>query len=139
MKIFVYWSSLFFLMLITGVFWGTWFTLTRSIEMFSPDEFTHIGKVIIANVALAIRIIMPSGIVLTIWSLWLCIQKQSTGYYTGVLSLVLLIATLLITVLILVPDGTLPYPGGWNRIELVVEDINAEVDNLKKQGASFPQ
>ena len=21
------------------------------------------------------------------------------------------------------PDGTLPYPGGWNRIELVVEDL----------------
>src|SRR5688500_19196065 len=21
------------------------------------------------------------------------------------------------------PDGTLPFPGGWNRIELVVEDL----------------
>ena len=38
-------------MLITGVFWGTWFTLTRSIESFSSEEFVHIGKVIIANVA----------------------------------------------------------------------------------------
>jgi catechol 2,3-dioxygenase-like lactoylglutathione lyase family enzyme len=23
------------------------------------------------------------------------------------------------------PDGTLPFPGGWNRIELLVEDLNA--------------
>ena len=35
------------------------------------------------------------------------------------------------------PDGTLPFPGGWNRIELVVEDINAEVAKLKKQGLHF--
>ena len=35
------------------------------------------------------------------------------------------------------PDGTLPYPGGWNRIELLVEDLNAEVDRLKKQGLHF--
>jgi catechol 2,3-dioxygenase-like lactoylglutathione lyase family enzyme len=35
------------------------------------------------------------------------------------------------------PDGTLPFPGGWNRIELVVDDINAEVAKLKKQGLHF--
>jgi hypothetical protein len=31
--------ALFLLALVTGVFWGTWFTLTRSIETFSPAEF----------------------------------------------------------------------------------------------------
>jgi catechol 2,3-dioxygenase-like lactoylglutathione lyase family enzyme len=35
------------------------------------------------------------------------------------------------------PDGTLPFPGGWNRIELIVEDLNAEVAKLKKQGLHF--
>lgn len=35
------------------------------------------------------------------------------------------------------PDGTLPFPGGWNRIELVVEDLNSEVAKLKKQGLNF--
>jgi len=35
------------------------------------------------------------------------------------------------------PDGTLPFPGGWNRIELVVEDINAEVARLKGLGLHF--
>ena len=84
----VYLVSLFFLMLITGVFWGTWFTLTRSIESFSPYEFTHIGKVIIANVAAPMRLIMPSGILLILLSLWLCKQKKTTGFYMGVLSLI---------------------------------------------------
>src|ERR1044071_5360943 len=35
------------------------------------------------------------------------------------------------------PDGTLPYPGGWNRIELVVENLPAEVNRLKAEGLHF--
>lgn len=35
------------------------------------------------------------------------------------------------------PDGAVPKPGGWNRIELVVDDIHAEVDRLKAAGVSF--
>jgi predicted enzyme related to lactoylglutathione lyase len=35
------------------------------------------------------------------------------------------------------PDGTLPVPGGWNRIELVVEDLAAEVEKLKVKGLQF--
>jgi len=103
MRKLIYLVSLFFLLLITGVFWGTWFTLTRSIESFSPDEFAHIGRVIIDNVAIPMRIIMPTGILLVIWSLWISKQKNGMGFYMGVLSLILIIATLLITVLVLVP------------------------------------
>src|SRR5437763_1156921 len=35
------------------------------------------------------------------------------------------------------PDGTLPKPGGWNRIQLEVTDIAAVVKELRDQGASF--
>lgn len=35
------------------------------------------------------------------------------------------------------PDGTLPFPGGWNRIELVVEDLASTVDKLKANGLHF--
>jgi len=35
------------------------------------------------------------------------------------------------------PDGTLPVPGGWNRFQIVVSDINAEVARLKAQGLKF--
>jgi uncharacterized membrane protein len=100
---FVYFSGLFLLMLITGVFWGTWFTLTRSIEEFSAEEFVHIGKVIIANVALPMRIIMPAGILLMMASLWLFNRKKSPAYYLGWASLLSIIAVLLITLLVLVP------------------------------------
>ena len=35
------------------------------------------------------------------------------------------------------PDGTLPFPGGWNRIELVVEDLASRVAKLKADGLHF--
>ena len=35
------------------------------------------------------------------------------------------------------PDGRKPAPGGWNRIQLEVEDIAAKVDTLRKAGAHF--
>ena len=35
------------------------------------------------------------------------------------------------------PDGAKPGPGGWNRIHLIVEDIEAEVARLRAAGAAF--
>ncbi len=35
------------------------------------------------------------------------------------------------------PDGTKPRPGGWNRIHLVVDDIDAEVARLRGAGTPF--
>jgi catechol 2,3-dioxygenase-like lactoylglutathione lyase family enzyme len=35
------------------------------------------------------------------------------------------------------PDGRQPEPGGWNRIHLIVDDIDAEVERLRAAGVSF--
>jgi catechol 2,3-dioxygenase-like lactoylglutathione lyase family enzyme len=35
------------------------------------------------------------------------------------------------------PDGARPGPGGWNRLHLIVDDIDAEVARLRNVGASF--
>jgi len=35
------------------------------------------------------------------------------------------------------PDGRIPRPGGWNRIQLAVEDLDAIVDRLKAAGVIF--
>jgi catechol 2,3-dioxygenase-like lactoylglutathione lyase family enzyme len=34
-------------------------------------------------------------------------------------------------------DGDVPAPGGWNRIHLIVADIEAEIDRLAEAGARF--
>lgn len=35
------------------------------------------------------------------------------------------------------PDGEIPRPGGWNRIQLQVSDLEAEVKKLKGRNAKF--
>jgi catechol 2,3-dioxygenase-like lactoylglutathione lyase family enzyme len=35
------------------------------------------------------------------------------------------------------PDGAVPGPGGWNRIHLIVSDIDGEVARLRSEGVSF--
>src|SRR4051812_43257984 len=35
------------------------------------------------------------------------------------------------------PDGRVPAPGGWNRIHLLVDDIDAEVARLTAAGVPF--
>ena len=35
------------------------------------------------------------------------------------------------------PDGRQPEPGGWNRIHLLVDDLEAEVGRLRDAGLTF--
>jgi catechol 2,3-dioxygenase-like lactoylglutathione lyase family enzyme len=35
------------------------------------------------------------------------------------------------------PDGRQPVPGGWNRVQFVVDDIEAEVGRLRTAGLTF--
>jgi predicted enzyme related to lactoylglutathione lyase len=35
------------------------------------------------------------------------------------------------------PDGRTPVPGGWNRMNLVVDDLDAEVSRLRAAGVTF--
>jgi catechol 2,3-dioxygenase-like lactoylglutathione lyase family enzyme len=35
------------------------------------------------------------------------------------------------------PDGEQPCPGGWNRIHLIVADIDAEIARLRAEGVPF--
>ena len=35
------------------------------------------------------------------------------------------------------PDGRHPQPGGWNRIQIEVSNLEREVEALREAGASF--
>jgi catechol 2,3-dioxygenase-like lactoylglutathione lyase family enzyme len=35
------------------------------------------------------------------------------------------------------PDGRMPEPGGWNRFQIEVADLEAEVEALRAAGATF--
>jgi uncharacterized membrane protein len=95
--------SLILSALVMGVFWGTWFTLTRSIHNFSAAEFIHIGKTIIGNVAIPMSIIMPLTLLCMLIAILLSRRVNIFSFYLYSLSFVLMIATLIITVAVEVP------------------------------------
>ena len=35
------------------------------------------------------------------------------------------------------PDGRMPAPGGWNRIQIAVDDLAATIERLRQGGARF--
>ena len=93
----------FLLLLVTGLFWGTWFSLSQSIEDFSAAEFMHIGMTIIKNVAFPMSIILPLCIFSIFLSAWWYPFKKSTGFYYTVASLLFSLITLLVTLVVEVP------------------------------------
>lgn len=91
------------LVLITGIFWGTWFSLSRTMNSLSPEIFIIIGKEIMRNVAVTMSLIMPASIVglviLLIWS-W---KIKSVYFYCMAAALILFIVVLIITLAVEVP------------------------------------
>jgi uncharacterized membrane protein len=98
----LYCICLILVMLVTGVFWGTWFTLTRSLSDFPADNFIRIGKTIIANVGLPMSILMPATLIML---LWICIAtwRIRPSFYFCLACLILMVVTLIITVAVEVP------------------------------------
>ena len=96
-------ASLMLASLVMGVFWGTWFTLTRSIPDFSASEFIHIGKTIIANVGFPMAIIMPLTLLSMLIAIVLSRRINRASFYLYIISFLLMILTLVITVAIEVP------------------------------------
>jgi uncharacterized membrane protein len=91
------------LVLVTGVFWGTWFSLSRTMFELSPEIFIIIGKEIIKNVALPMSIIMPAsviGLLILLAGSW---RTKSLYFYCVLTALILFIVALIITVGIEVP------------------------------------
>jgi uncharacterized membrane protein len=48
--------------LIAGVFWGTWFSLSRSIASITPATFLEVGHTMIANLGGPMSVLMPAAI-----------------------------------------------------------------------------
>src|SRR5262245_57616887 len=84
--------------LVMGVFWGTWFTLTRSLHVFSASEFIHIGKTIISNVAVPMRILMPFTLLMMLVVVWLSRSADRRSFYFYTASFILMVVSLIITV-----------------------------------------
>jgi hypothetical protein len=94
--------SILLFSLVMGVFWGTWFSLSRTIDSISAPTFLETGKQFIGNLAWPMRILMPLSLGSTLPVL-LFLPRRSTPFYLTLVGLLLMILATVITVTIEVP------------------------------------
>ncbi len=118
--------------LVMGVFWGTWFTLTRSLDTFEAPAFLQIGQTIIANVAWPMRILMPTTLLLMIGSLITHPTRRSRSFSLLITGFVLMVVTLMITLLVEVPIDNMiavwtvdTIPSDWKDARLTWDRFHA--------------
>lgn len=111
------------LTLVTGVFWGTWFSLSRTMHTLPQETFVVIGKQIMQNVALGMSIMMPLGIAGLITLLLMAGRRKKAHFYWLLSALTFFVLALAITLLIEVPiDNQIRtwtpenVPGDWQAI-----------------------
>jgi uncharacterized membrane protein len=91
------------LVLVAGVFWGTWFSLSRTMHELPAEMFLTIGKEIMKNVALTMSIIMPASILCLLILLIRSWKTKTIYFYCILAALILFVIALIITVGIEVP------------------------------------
>jgi uncharacterized membrane protein len=96
--------TLLLFFLVTGVFWGTWFSLSRSMASITPGTFLEVGRLMIANLGGPMSVLMPAAL---LSALVLCVLllrgRQARANVFASAAFVLMIIALVITLAVNVP------------------------------------
>jgi uncharacterized membrane protein len=88
---------------VTGVFFGPWLGLSRSIDQFSRETFLAIGKRMIGNLRPVMPVLMPLAILSVIAAAVMLHSTSICGFWLTVAGLALFLGALLITLTVEVP------------------------------------
>jgi uncharacterized membrane protein len=95
--------SIVLLTLVSGMYWGPWLALTRSLVTFELREFLAIVRRLNENLAPLMTVLMPAALVSTLPVLFLSYGSRPTAFYLTLTALALFAVTLIVTVAIEVP------------------------------------
>ena len=95
--------NIFLLSLVTGVFWGTWLGLSRSMRSLSTSTFLEVAHAMIGNLGVIMAMLMPAAILSTLPVLYLLSRRRPKAFYATLVGLMLFVIALLITLLVEVP------------------------------------
>ena len=96
--------TLLLFFLVVGVFWGTWFSLSRSMAQITPGTFLEVGRLMIANLGGPMRLLIPAALVSALVLNVLLFRDQHirATLFAGAALLLMLVA-LVITLVVNVP------------------------------------
>jgi uncharacterized membrane protein len=103
--------------LVTGVFWGTWFSLSRTMDQLSPQTFVAVGHQMIRNLGTPMAILLPFALLSALITLVLARQDgQAAAFWWLAAGFGLMVAALVVTLAVEVPiDNQIQ---GWTAATL---------------------
>jgi len=111
--------------LVMGVFWGTWFSLSRTMSQLSADTFVDVGHQMIRNLGGPMAVLLPLSLLsalVTLALLWP--DRGSAAFWWLLAGFVLMVAALVATLAVEVPiDNQIEtwtaatLPGDWRSIQ----------------------
>jgi uncharacterized membrane protein len=111
--------------LVMGVFWGTWFSLSRTMDRLSPETFIAVGHEMIRNLGVPMAILLPVALLSALVTLALLWRGGRTAPFWWLLAgFLLMVAALVITLAVEVPiDNQIEawtattLPADWRSIQ----------------------
>jgi Domain of unknown function (DUF1772) len=120
---FLQFSAIMTYALVLGVFWGTWFAHSRTMDLLSASTFLENAQQYIANLAFPMRFLMPGSILLTFVTLFFIQEKHSWAFRGTLVAGLFLLLSLAITLIVNVPIDNLfktwtlqSLPSDWEQI-----------------------
>jgi uncharacterized membrane protein len=90
--------------LVTGVFWGTWFSLSRSMEIITPATFLEVGTIMISNLGRPMSILLPASILSAVPIMYVLYRRNDAPAFVLVtLAVSLMLTAMTITLVVNVP------------------------------------
>jgi hypothetical protein len=90
--------------LVSGVFWGTWFSLSRSISVITPATFLEVGRIMISNLGAPMSVLLPASLLSGMPLLYaLHRRRESTAFMLALLAVALMSMAMAITLTVNVP------------------------------------
>jgi uncharacterized membrane protein len=111
--------------LVMGVFWGTWFSLSRTMGRLSPETFIAVGHEMIRNLGVPMAILLPLALLCALATLALLWRGGRTAAFRWLLAgFLLMVAALVVTLAVEVPiDNRIEtwtaatLPADWREIQ----------------------
>jgi uncharacterized membrane protein len=111
--------------LVMGVFWGTWFSLSRTMDRLPAESFVAVGHQMIQNLGAPMAILLPLALLSALVTLVLLWRAgRTTAFWWLLAGFLLMVVALVVTLAVEVPidnrieDWTAAtLPGDWRSIQ----------------------
>jgi uncharacterized membrane protein len=110
--------------LVMGVFWGTWFSLSRTMDQLSGETFVAVGHQMIQNLGVPMAILLPLALLSALVTLVLLWPARTAAFWWLAAGFALMVAALVITLAVEVPiDNQIEtwtaatLPSDWRSIQ----------------------